>query len=197
MATAKRHFFKKHPMCSEPGCKTFASKHGLCREHYEQPLRDVLAQREPKARIKENCLVAACKRPAKTRRLCQLHYQRWLNHGDPLFIKTLHPKPQRCKETNPSRLARVLGVSRQRAHQILNKQAHVARGAVAYALKTGRLIKPDACERCGVKTSDLEAHHWDYHEELDVRWVCPPCHSIVHPHHPFVKSKNKEAEQAA
>ena len=34
-----------------------------------------------------NCLIEDCNRIAHARGWCGLHYQRWLNHGDPLIIK--------------------------------------------------------------------------------------------------------------
>lgn len=115
-------------------------------------------------------------------RLCTRHYARFRKHGDPLFVKpTRVPiRTELPDETSPTKLAKILGVTRQRAHQLLNKEAHNARIAVQAALANGRLFKPAACERCFKETSVLEAHHWDYHEELDVRWLCIPCHCIIH-----------------
>ena len=54
-----------------------------------------------------------------------------------------------------------------------------AYGAVARALKTGRLKKPPACEGCGAPGS-LHAHHQSYQEPLNVVWLCARCH---HHHH--------------
>ena len=48
-----------------------------------------------------------------------------------------------------------------------------AKWKVAYALKTGRLIKGQ-CELCG--GSRVEGHHDDYRKPLQVRWLC-------HKHH--------------
>ncbi len=46
---------------------------------------------------------------------------------------------------------------------------------VRYALKTGRLVKPDACQECG-KSGRIQAAHSDYSRPLDVRWLCVSCH---------------------
>ncbi len=91
---------------------------------------------------------------------------------------------RRClpEERSPTKLARLLGVSRQRAHQLLNLDAHRARASVRKALKSGRLVKPAACDGCGTQPGRLEAHHRDYDLRLDVHWLCIPCHNIVHPH---------------
>jgi hypothetical protein len=55
------------------------------------------------------------------------------------------------------------------------KAAHKAHSAVAYAVKTGKLIKPASCEQCGAD-KPLEAAHHDYAQPLQVRWLCRTCH---------------------
>ena len=47
------------------------------------------------------------------------------------------------------------------------------RQATRYAVKTGRLTKPDACS-CG--KSPVEAHHADYSDPMNVEWLCKLCH---------------------
>lgn len=54
-------------------------------------------------------------------------------------------------------------------------EAHRAHEAVRSALKSGRLIKPDTCERCG-GSGPIEAAHDDYKRRLDVHWLCRSCH---------------------
>ena len=51
---------------------------------------------------------------------------------------------------------------------------------MAEAVRTGRLKKPDRCERCGEKVAKpkLQGHHDDYSKRLDVRWLCTKCHPI-------------------
>jgi hypothetical protein len=55
--------------------------------------------------------------------------------------------------------------------------------AVYRALKSGRLIRPERCARCGglgEPTRDgrasIEAHHPDYSKPLEVEWLCRGCH---------------------
>lgn len=106
------------------------------------------------------------------------------------------PNARLRTDISQSDLARELGISRQRVHQMFNKEAHNARTAVRDGLKTGKIVKPDRCERCMERTR-LEAHHPDYAKQLEVLWLCAPCHSLVHPHHPSIKTGIKQARKAS
>ena len=46
------------------------------------------------------------------------------------------------------------------------------------AIKAGRL-KRQPCERCG-STVRVHGHHDDYYKPLEVRWLCPQCHTNLH-----------------
>lgn len=50
---------------------------------------------------------------------------------------------------------------------------------VWHAVKMGRLIKPELCEKCGEKKA-LQGHHEDYMKPLDVMWLCFICHCKQH-----------------
>lgn len=56
-----------------------------------------------------------------------------------------------------------------------------ARAAVAYAIKTGRIVRPDRCERCG-EHGRVTAHHHSYARcnRLNVEWLCHRCHRRTH-----------------
>lgn len=50
--------------------------------------------------------------------------------------------------------------------------------AVLNAIRSGRLIIPDKCEKCG-KESNLEGHHhngYDEENKLNLQWLCVKCH---------------------
>jgi len=93
------------------------------------------------------------------------------------------PKESLQTEEGCTSLARRLGVSRQRAHQLMHRDAARARTAVRDATRDGRLQKSPYCQRCGVRSDQLEAHHRDYALPLSVIWLCRPCHTVVHPRH--------------
>ncbi len=84
-------------------------------------------------------------------------------------------------QTSPAALGRKLGVTRQRAHQILNAEKDNSRTLLRRAVQRGDLAKPDTCSRCG-GGGRIEGHHTDYAKPLDVQWLCPPCHFNIHPH---------------
>ena len=65
-----------------------------------------------------------------------------------------------------------------------NNNIHKKRAyrAVHRAIKNGKLIKPENCNKCN-KTKKLDAHHWKgYNKEniLDVQWLCRSCHKNTH-----------------
>lgn len=70
-------------------------------------------------------------------------------------------------------------VNRYRARYPLQAAAN---DAVSKAIRTGALLRPAACERCGGKPSHepLHGHHDDYTKPLTVRWVCRKCHRAIH-----------------
>ena len=60
-----------------------------------------------------------------------------------------------------------------------NPEKRKAHQAVMVAVRSGRLVSPEACSECGFK-GKVEAHHDDYRKLLEVRWVCRPCHREHH-----------------
>lgn len=56
----------------------------------------------------------------------------------------------------------------------------LARAKARYAVKTGKLVKPDICSVPGCNNTDIVIHHDDYSKPLDVKWMCFGCH---HKHH--------------
>lgn len=53
-----------------------------------------------------------------------------------------------------------------------------AHNVVAWALKTGKLVRPERCSRCE-RGGRIEAHHESYDRPLEVEWLCARCHSHV------------------
>lgn len=53
-----------------------------------------------------------------------------------------------------------------------------ARSNVYYAIKTGKIIRPDNCSKCSTNCKP-EADHHDYSKPLDIVWLCKSCHTQV------------------
>jgi hypothetical protein len=54
-----------------------------------------------------------------------------------------------------------------------------AKRHVNEAVKSGRLVRPSTCARCG-RIAAVEGHHADYAKTLDVEWLCVSCHRKAH-----------------
>lgn len=59
------------------------------------------------------------------------------------------------------------------------KKRHYVRRLTLKAISEGRLIRPEKCEICDCN-GKIEAHHKDYGQPFDVKWLCKKCHSEVH-----------------
>ena len=62
-----------------------------------------------------------------------------------------------------------------------------AQNKLEYALRKGRVKRPDACQDCGKRPptfkdgrTAIQAHHPDYSKPLAVEWLCQPCHHKRH-----------------
>lgn len=65
--------------------------------------------------------------------------------------------------------------TRLKVRYACTREARRAHPRVAHALGTGEMVKPDHCERCGVKRF-VEQAYFDYSRPLDVFWLCRTCH---------------------
>lgn len=52
-----------------------------------------------------------------------------------------------------------------------------ARGKIKHLCRVGKIKRGD-CEACG--KPNAEAHHVDYSQPLNVRWLCRRCHAHEH-----------------
>lgn len=107
---------------------------------------------------------------------------------NPSTLRGQHILSRLSAGESQSAIAADLGISRQRLHQLLNPERAAARKAVRRALSTGTIKRPDTCSDCSTPSITLHAHHDDYSEPLNVRWLCPTCHLRRHATHPNVKS---------
>lgn len=65
-----------------------------------------------------------------------------------------------------------------RGYRATYPKKYAAHQAVSKAVKAGVLV-PQSCECCG-ESEHVHAHHDDYARQLDIRWLCTPCHKKWH-----------------
>lgn len=74
------------------------------------------------------------------------------------------------------------------------REKNKIRSRTQLAVRNGQIIPPDTCSSCKAKTK-LEAHHNNYHDYLDIKWVCRKCHRKEHmkdkKNQPHVEKQNK------
>ena len=62
---------------------------------------------------------------------------------------------------------------------INNPEKYIAEYTVSNAIKLGKIIRPEICQKCN-KSGRTEAHHPDYSKVFDVLWLCKRCHGKEH-----------------
>ena len=78
---------------------------------------------------------------------------------------------------SPTLLGLVLGISRQRAYQILHHDRETAQNALRYARQKGRLPRSLPCKICG---QPGEKHVLNYNKPLEFVWHSHKCHMKLH-----------------
>lgn len=66
----------------------------------------------------------------------------------------------------------------QKAWRKNNPLAIRAHRLVARLIKSGQLIRPESCQKCGDSSVKIEGSHDDYNKPEVVEWLCPRCHRI-------------------
>ncbi|MBA7643466.1 hypothetical protein ES703_51192 [subsurface metagenome] len=69
-------------------------------------------------------------------------------------------------------------LERQKLYAKNNPAKIKAQGKLRYAIKTGKIKKPNICSNCNLfyPLRKIQSHHKDYNKPLDVEWFCPYCH---------------------
>ena len=87
--------------------------------------------------------------------------------------EVLQRADQRYRQTENGKKSHSVGCQK---YNLLYPEKRRAHAAVAYALETGKITRPFACEIC-FSICKPESHHEDYSRPLEVDWLCIECHS--------------------
>jgi hypothetical protein len=92
------------------------------------------------------------------------------------WCRACHNAAHACYQATHPEARRATYARYKATHLEARKAKTIARRAV----DRGQLIRPDACERCGKPSSQLDKHHEDYSRPLEVKFLCRRCHKAVH-----------------
>jgi len=104
---------------------------------------------------------------------CKRCRQDWLNAWRITASGSKSIKNSRSKETWKQN-----HLQAAKRHQSKYPDRRRARYMVVNAVRSGRLIKPDACEKC-LRVRKVQSHHhlgYSLEHALDVQWLCIRCH---------------------
>jgi len=94
-------------------------------------------------------------------------------------------------------LSKMLPMSKEERAEFLQKQDDSkARNSVNVAILSGKLNRPETCQKCGKPQTNgcaMEAHHPDYSQPMDVVWLCTSCHVQYHSMFPSIKKMKSAA----
>lgn len=83
---------------------------------------------------------------------------------------------EKIRRARPHNVQKRVEYNRMRREDEDYQKAH---SKLAYAIKSGKIIRPDHCSRCLVQCFP-QAHHDDHSKHLEVMWLCPICHAQRH-----------------
>ena len=94
-----------------------------------------------------------------------------------------HKAELRIKNSEKKRIERIENPEMVRLQDKIRrnryKERFLAHDKVHQAVKSGKLKKPNSCEKCGTKCVP-NGHHPDYDKPLEVKWLCKECHLKEH-----------------
>ena len=92
------------------------------------------------------------------------------------YIKNKIKIKQRLKIYNKSERGKAIAKRyRNRRKDKLTLKKYNAHSKLHYAIKTGKIKRPNKCSNCSKKCKP-EGHHDDYNKPLEVIWLCRQCH---------------------
>jgi cytochrome c5 len=84
------------------------------------------------------------------------------------------------KAWRASAKGKAIRAANAKTHARMHPDKITARNAVNNAVRDGRLVRLDTCQRCDATGVPIEGHHENYDQPLIVEWLCRPCHDTKH-----------------
>ena len=117
--------------------------------------------------------------PHKTCKVCRVAVVMKWQKDNPEYVSAYRKAHRRSLEQRRKSYGYYREWYRKNGRKRNSKQI-LAHTAVASAIRTGGLVRPDKCTECD-RTTRIEAHHDNYSKPLDVLWLCNHCHRSKHP----------------
>lgn len=104
--------------------------------------------------------------------------QNCLSDSRTIYYRKKDGETQKESARNRMRVMRKYSVK----YAIYRKRKISANKKLQYAVKTGKIVKPNTCEVCKVEMlqAKIHGHHNDYAKPLKVMWLCNKCHVDQH-----------------
>ena len=98
----------------------------------------------------------------------------------------IHSQCKKCKYADMARYrateaGREDYRKRSKKYKLENRDKLNARKIIEWGIRSGKIIRPDKCQNCGIECR-TEAHHHAGYDKLNaknVKWLCKKCHSVA------------------
>ena len=93
-------------------------------------------------------------------------------------VKKQKEYKDRLRKENPEKFDKIYHSIRKNFRKKYPEKAR-ANGIINDMLRSGKLIRPEFCSRCG-KSCEPQAHHPDYSKPTEIVWLCVECYKTIH-----------------
>lgn len=133
-----------------------------------------------------------CDNPAEDgHTYCRRHYEMKRQHWREYYIQDKPKKRRLAREGQARHRERI--AARRRQHRLDHPELYRARDKkksrspqakarrrLHAAINRGVIVRPTQCSDCGTSDRPIQAHHEDYNQPFNVKWLCSRCHGERH-----------------
>lgn len=150
-----------------------------CGKHFEKRYQKWCRQCK-ECILKTNREYASSRMPEHVRLKNKERKRKWIiEHAEQMkkikakYNKRRYAEDPKIKEHIKKRWVEKLKWERQNA-----PERAIARSRTNYAIKTGKIKRPDRCSEC-LKLCKPDAAHLNYEKPLEITWLCRQCHASM------------------